>query len=215
VKLLSGGNPQITKADGDAPVQAYIAAMPGWKRDVGRRLDATHCSHRPRRVQGREVEHTFLWHQGPGLVPRLPLHHEVRQGGLLPRHGRCGRFPPVESKQKEVRYFHIREDDQFDEAQFAAWVKQPANCLANECELRDVATMNGYSYIRVRWLHNHPDDPVELWSELDSERFEIRKVEVWHDGRVGFASRDRELGRHKARNGTRTIVSRNRCRPGI
>jgi hypothetical protein len=38
--LLAGGNPQIAKADGDAPVQAYIAAMPGWKRDVGRRLDA-------------------------------------------------------------------------------------------------------------------------------------------------------------------------------
>ena len=40
VKLLSGGNPQIARADGDAPVQAYLAAMPGWKRDLGRRLDA-------------------------------------------------------------------------------------------------------------------------------------------------------------------------------
>ena len=59
--LLSGGNPQIAKGYGDAPVQAYIAAMPGWKRDVG-----------------------LLRRRGPGLVPRLPLLHEVRQGGFLP-----------------------------------------------------------------------------------------------------------------------------------
>jgi hypothetical protein len=54
--------------------------------------------------------------------------------------------------------------------------------------------MSGYTYIRVRWLHDHPDEPVELWSELDDQRFEIRKVEVWQDGRVGFASRERESG---------------------
>lgn len=54
--------------------------------------------------------------------------------------------------------------------------------------------MSGYSYIRVRWLHNNPDYPVELWSELDTRRFEVRKVEVWQDGRVGFASREREAG---------------------
>jgi hypothetical protein len=54
--------------------------------------------------------------------------------------------------------------------------------------------MSGNSYIRVRWLHNHPDYPVELWSELDAERFEVRKVEFWRDGRVGFASREREVG---------------------
>jgi hypothetical protein len=58
---LSGGNPQIAKADGEAPVQAYIAAMPGWKRDVGRRLDT------------------------PRLVPELPLLHALREGDLLPR----------------------------------------------------------------------------------------------------------------------------------
>jgi uncharacterized protein DUF6881 len=54
--------------------------------------------------------------------------------------------------------------------------------------------MSGASYIRVRWLHDHPDDPVDLWSELDAERFEVRKVEIWRDGRVGFASRGRESG---------------------
>ena len=68
--LLAGGNPQIPMADGDAPVQAYIAAMPGWKRDVGRRLDALIVRTVPHRAQGREVELALLWHRGPGLVPR-------------------------------------------------------------------------------------------------------------------------------------------------
>ena len=58
--LLEGGNPQIAKADGDAPVQAYIEAMPGWKRDVGRRLDALIVAHLPRRRKGCAVEHTLL-----------------------------------------------------------------------------------------------------------------------------------------------------------
>ena len=90
--LLAGGNPQIAKADGDAPVQAYIAAMPGWKRDVGRRLDALIA----RTVPG--VRKAVKWNsplygvegrgkakQGPRMVPRRPLPHEVREGGFLPR----------------------------------------------------------------------------------------------------------------------------------
>ena len=64
--LLSGGNPQIAKADGDAPVQAYIAAMPGWKRDVGRRLDALIVQHRPRRGEGGQMELALLRRRGPG-----------------------------------------------------------------------------------------------------------------------------------------------------
>jgi hypothetical protein len=70
--LLAGGNPQIAKADGDAPVQAYIAAMPGWKRDVGRRLDALIVR--------------IVRHRGPGRVPQLSLLHQIRQSGFLPRH---------------------------------------------------------------------------------------------------------------------------------
>lgn len=54
--------------------------------------------------------------------------------------------------------------------------------------------MSEQSYIRVKWLHSHPDEPVELWSELDADRFEVRKVEVWADGRVGYAARGREVG---------------------
>ena len=123
VKLLSGGNPQIAKADGDAPVQAYIAAMPGWKRDVGRRLDALIV----RTVPG--VRKAVKWNS--------PLYGVEGQGWFLGIHcftkyvkvaffrGTSLRpVPPGESKQKEVRYLHIHEDDPIDEAQFAAWVKQ-------------------------------------------------------------------------------------------
>ena len=67
--LLSGGNPQIAKADGEAPVQAYIAAMPGWKSDVGRRLGRARQAHGPRRTQGRQMELAVLRRRGPGLVP--------------------------------------------------------------------------------------------------------------------------------------------------
>ena len=69
--LLSGGNPQIAKGYGDAPVQAYIAAMPGWKRDVGRRLDALIARSRPRRAEGGQMELAVLWRRGRWLVPQL------------------------------------------------------------------------------------------------------------------------------------------------
>src|SRR5687768_919263 len=122
-KLLSGGNPQIAKADGDAPVQAYIAAMPGWKRDVGRRLDALIM----RTVPG--VRKAVKWNS--------PFNGMEDQGWFLSFHcftkyikvaffrGAALRpLPPAASKHKDVRYLDIHEDDQLDEAQLAAWVKQ-------------------------------------------------------------------------------------------
>ncbi len=81
--LLAGGNPQIAKANGAAPVQAYIATMPGSKRDVGRRLDALIVRTVP---DVRQMELAAVRSRGPVLVPRHPLLHEVRQGGFLPRH---------------------------------------------------------------------------------------------------------------------------------
>jgi hypothetical protein len=129
VKLLSGGNPQIAKSDGDAPVQAYIAAMPGWKRDVGRRLDALIVRNVP------NVRKAVKWN-----TPFYGVAGQVGGGGAgwflgfhcLAKYVKVAFFrgtslrpiPPGESKQKEVRYFHIHEDDQLDEAQFASWVKQ-------------------------------------------------------------------------------------------
>jgi hypothetical protein len=121
--LLAGGNPQIAKADGDAPVQAYIAAMPGWKRDVGRCLDALIV----RTVPG--VQKAVKWNS--------PLYGVAGQGWFLGFHCltkyvkvaffRGTSLHPVpsgESKSKETRYLHIHEEDRLDEAQLAAWVKQ-------------------------------------------------------------------------------------------
>jgi len=121
--LLSGGNPQIAKGDGDAPVQAYIAAMPGWKRDVGRHLDALIT----RTVPG--VRKAVKWNS--------PFYGVEDQGGwflsfhCFTKYVKVTFFrgtslhplPPGESKHREVRYLDIHEGD-LDEVQLAAWVKQ-------------------------------------------------------------------------------------------
>ena len=124
--LLAGGNPQIAKGYGDAPVQAYIAAMPGWKRDVGRRLDALITRTVPGVAQGREMELALLWRCEDG-VWFLSFHCFTRYVKVAFFRGASLRpVPPGASKQKDVRYLDIHEDDALDEAQLAAWVKQAA-----------------------------------------------------------------------------------------
>ena len=121
--LLSGGNPQIAKADGDAPVQAYIAAMPGWKRDVGRRLDALIVRTVPGVRKAVKWNSPFYGVEGQGWF--LSFHcftHYVKVAFF--RGASLRPLPPGMSKQKDVRYLDIHEDDQLDEAQLAAWVKQ-------------------------------------------------------------------------------------------
>jgi hypothetical protein len=121
--LLSGGNPQIAKGYGDAPVQAWIAAAPGWNSDAARRLDAII----ERAVPG--VRKAVKWNSPMYGVEEgvwfLGLHVFAKyikvaffRGALLDPP------PPVASKQKEVRYFHLHEDDELDEARFADWVRQ-------------------------------------------------------------------------------------------
>ena len=123
VKLLSGGNPQIAKGYGDAPVQAYIAAMPGWKRDVGKRLDALIVQSVPNVRKAVKWNTPFYGIEGQGWF--LGFHCITKYVKVAFFRGTSLRpVPPVESKQKEVRYFHIHEGDQIDVAQFAAWVKQ-------------------------------------------------------------------------------------------
>jgi hypothetical protein len=123
VKLLAGGNPQIAKAYGDAPVQAYIAAMPGWKRDVGRRLDALIVRTVPGVYKAVKWNTPFYGIEGQGWF--LGFHCITKYIKVAFFRGTSlSPLPPGESKQKEVRYLHIHEDDQIDEAQFAAWVKQ-------------------------------------------------------------------------------------------
>ena len=121
--LLSGGNPQIAKGYGDASVQAYIAAMPGWKRDVGRRLDSLIA----RTVPG--VRKAVKWNSPlygvEDQVWFLSFHCFTKYVKVAFFRGASLRpVPPGESKQKDVRYLDIHEDDQLDEAQFAAWVQQ-------------------------------------------------------------------------------------------
>lgn len=129
-KLLSGGNPQIPKGEGDAPVQAYLAAMPGWKQRVGRMLDALVV----RTVPG--VAKAVKWN--------TPLYGMPDRGWFLAFH--CfdryvkvtffqgmalDPIPPGTSKQKNVRYLDIRETDSIDEIQLVDWVRQ-ASTLPGE-----------------------------------------------------------------------------------
>jgi hypothetical protein len=121
--LLAGGNPQIAKADGDAPVQAYIAAMPGWKRDVGRRLDALIVRTVAGVCKAVKWNSPFYGVEGQGWF--LGIHCFTKYVKVAFFHGTSLRpVPPGESKEKYTRYLDIHEDDQLDEAQLAAWVKQ-------------------------------------------------------------------------------------------
>ena len=123
-KLLSGGNPQIPKGEGDAPVQAYIAAMPGWKRDIGRRLDRLIVRTVPGVRKAVKWNSPFYGLDGQGWF--LAIHVFTRYVKVTFFRGTSLRpVPPGKSKHEEVRYLDIHEDD-FDEGQFAAWVKQAA-----------------------------------------------------------------------------------------
>lgn len=121
--LLSGGNPQIAKGYGDEPVQAYLDAMPGWKRDVGRRLDALIVRTVP------DVRKAVKWNSPLyGLEGRgwfLSMHCFTRYVKVAFFRGTSLRpIPPGPSKQKDVRYLDIYENDSLDEARFADWVRQ-------------------------------------------------------------------------------------------
>jgi hypothetical protein len=121
--LLAGGNPQIAKGEGDAPVQAYIAGMPGWKRDVGRRLDALIVRTVPGVHKAVKWNSPFYgvggdgWFLGFHCLTKCVKVAFFRGTSLRP-------LPPGASKQKDVRYLDIHEGDRLDEAQFSAWVKQ-------------------------------------------------------------------------------------------
>lgn len=122
-KLLSGGNPQIAKGDGEAPVRAYIAAMPGWKREVGRRLDALITRTVPGVRKAVKWNSPFYGMEGQGWF--LNFHCFTRYVKVAFFRGASLRpVPPGESKHKDVRYLDIHEDDTIDEARLAAWVKQ-------------------------------------------------------------------------------------------
>jgi hypothetical protein len=124
-KLLSGGNPQIPKGMGDAPVQAYLDALPGWKQGVGVRIDELIVGALP------DVQKMVKWN--------TPFYGMAGNGWFLGHHcltkyvkvafmqGAALRpEPPISSKQPNVRYFHVFEGDIIDEEQFVDWVRQAA-----------------------------------------------------------------------------------------
>lgn len=123
IVLLSGGNPQIAKAEGAAPVRAYIAAMPGWKRDVGRRLDRLIGKTVPGVCRAVKWNSPFYGVKGQGYFLGyhcLTKYVKVaffRGADLQP-------MPPGVSKQKDVRYFDIYEDTEIDEGLMASWIRQ-------------------------------------------------------------------------------------------
>ncbi|MDP3173246.1 MAG: DUF1801 domain-containing protein [Phenylobacterium sp.] len=128
--LLSGGNPQIAKGFGDAPVQAYIAAMPGWKRDLGARLDALITAAIPDVSKAVKWNSPFYGREGEGWF--LSFHCFTRYVKVAFFRGAAlDPLPPGASKQKDVRYLDIHEHDALDEAQLTAWVKQ-ASALPGE-----------------------------------------------------------------------------------
>jgi hypothetical protein len=124
--LLSGGNPQIAKADGDAPMQAYIKAMPGWKRDVGRQLDALVTRAIPRVRKAVKWNSPFYGVDGQGWF--LSFHCFTNYVKVTFFRGMELRpLPPGASKVRNVRYLDIREDDDLDETQLTSWIKQAAS----------------------------------------------------------------------------------------
>ena len=121
--LLSGGNPQIEKAYGDAPVQAYIAAMPGWKRDVGRRLDALIARAVPGVHKAVKWNSPFYGVENQVWLPSFHCFTKYVKVAFF--RGRVAAPCPTRRVQaKDVRYLDIHEDDELDEAEFTAWVKQ-------------------------------------------------------------------------------------------
>lgn len=130
-RLLSGGNPQIAKGDGDAVVQAFIAAMPGWKQDVGRRLDQLITSALQSTPTTPGLRKAVRWN--------TPFYGIAGNGWFLGFHcittyvkvaflngTQLAPMPPVESKNKGTRYLHIHEGEPIDQAQFTKWVRQAA-----------------------------------------------------------------------------------------
>ena len=123
--LLAGGNPQIAKADGDAPVQAYIAAIPDWKRDTARALDALITRTVPAVRKAVKWNSPFYGMEGNGWF--LSFHCFTKYIKLAFFRGKSLHpIPPGESKSQDTRYLDIREHDQLDEALVADWIKQAA-----------------------------------------------------------------------------------------
>ena len=131
-KLLTGGNPQIPKGDGNAPVQAYIRAMPGWKSAVGKKIDRLIVEHAPGVQKAVRWNTPFYGIEGNGWFMAFSCCTRYIKVNFL-NGSSLAPLPPIESKHKDVRYFHIFENDTLDEQQFVDWIKQSASLPGEDC----------------------------------------------------------------------------------
>lgn len=123
--ILSGGNPQIPKGDGDGPVQDYIAAMPGWRSDVGSRLDALIVGAVPEVRKAVRWNTPFYGVEGQGWFMSFSATNKGVQLAFF-KGTDLDPVPPKASKSQGVRYLDLSEDDELDEAQVTSWVEQAA-----------------------------------------------------------------------------------------
>lgn len=124
--LLSGGNPQIAKGDGDAPVHAYLTAMPDWKGDVGRLLDSLIVATVPNVRKAVRWNSPFYGIEGEGWF--LSFHCFTKYVKVTFLNGdSLNPPPPVDSKHPVVRYLHVYEHEDLDRVQFADWVRQASD----------------------------------------------------------------------------------------
>jgi hypothetical protein len=124
--LLSGGNPQIAKAEGDAAVQAYIAAMPGWKSEVGRRVDTLITKTIPNVQKAVKWNSPLYGIEGDGWFLGIHCFAKYIKVAFF-RGASLHPIPPGESKSEQTRYLNIHEDDPIDEPQLADWVRQASH----------------------------------------------------------------------------------------
>jgi hypothetical protein len=122
-KLLSGGNPQIPKGDGDEPVQAYIAAMPEWKRAVGEELDRLIVRTVPKVQKAVKWNQPFYGNEDDGWFLAFRCYTKYVQVQFF-RGSSLDPEPPKASKHPEVRYLDLHEDDGIDERQLKSWITQ-------------------------------------------------------------------------------------------
>ena len=123
IRLLSGGNPQISKGDGDQPVQAYIAALPGWKKPLIKRIDAAIERAVPGVTKAVKWNSPFYGLEGKGWFLSLHAYKNYIKIAFF-KGSSLKPLPPGESKSPDVRYLDVWEKDTLDEAQFAKWLKQ-------------------------------------------------------------------------------------------
>lgn len=122
-KLLSGGNPQIPKGEGEAPVRDYIAAMPEWKQPIGQRLDDLIVQTVPDVHKAVKWNQPFYGHKGDGWFLSFRCYTNYVQVSFH-KGTSLDPLPPKPSKHDEVRYLDIRQDDELDEDQLRSWIRQ-------------------------------------------------------------------------------------------